>query len=91
MKRLRALLQRLRAASELPKVVISLNTSFKNQDIELYASKTLPECVLQPSWSVWEASGRVLEASRGVSEVSWRRLGGSKIDLKSVLETIFYK
>ena len=63
MKRLRALLQRLRAASELANVVISLNASFKNLDIKLYDSKTLPECVLEPSWSVLEASWSVLEAS----------------------------
>ena len=65
MKRLRALLQRLRAASELAKVVISLHTSFKNQDIELYASKTLPECVVEPSWSVLEASWDVFEGFQG--------------------------
>ena len=84
MKRLRALLQRLRAASELAKVMISLNTSFKNHDIELYASKTFPASFLEPSWSVLEASwGRLvapwsaLEPSWSVLEAFWERLGAS--------------
>ena len=72
MKRLRALLQRLRAASELAKVVISLHTSFKKQDIELYVFKTLFEFLVEPSWSVLEASWGVFEAlkSMGVANAA---------------------